>query len=428
MKKRIALTVLITVVFLAGLPLFAGGKTEAQSGQKKIVFMFPYDANSAVTLWHQENVRLYQEAHPDVTIDIISSSTGDEYLTQVTTKMASGDEIDILQGWTLARMEPFAEAGRLMDLQKIFAEDPEFRAFLQDDPLEATTFNGGVYGVPLELAVEGIFYNKAIFREAGIDVPATYDEFLSAIKAIRAAGYIPIGLGNSEPWIGTIPYMMLVERVGGLDVYERTVIEGTGKWTEEPFVLAAEELQKWIGMGAFEPNVNGIPAVEGMARFQNGEAAMFFMGSWSLPTFYEELGDDLGIFNLPSIEGGRGSDAHWLIIPNQAISIGANSKYPEVAADFLKFMLSEERQQKLAKSGLIVTTKVTLSKEEVNPVQADIIEAMGNATGAMYPWDVPMGNALGSELNNATVNFYDGADPMKVLEAFQKVSESERKL
>ncbi|MBK5247529.1 MAG: extracellular solute-binding protein [Peptostreptococcaceae bacterium] len=426
MKRNITLLVLFVACLFVLSPLFASGDMEKASSPKKIVFMFPYDGNSAMTEWHNENIKLYQEAHPDVLIDKISSSTGDDYLIQVTTKMASGDDIDILQGWTLARMQPFAEGGRLASLNPFFEEDPAFRDFLQDSPLEATTFNGEVYGIPLELATEVIFYNKAIFRDAGVSVPSTYQEFLELIPAIRKAGYIPIGLGNSEPWTGTIPYMMIAERIGGLEMYENTVMSARGKWTDTPFVKAAEELQKWITLGAFEPNVNGIPAVEGIARFNNGEAAMFFMGSWSLPVFYEELGDDLGVFNLPTMENGRGSDSHWIIIPNQSMSIGANSNYPEIAADFLKFMLSEERQQKLAKSGIIVTTKVQLSKEEVNPVQADIIKLLGNSTGAMYPWDVPMGNALGAELNNAIANIYDGANPQKVMEDFQRISETER--
>ena len=108
------------------------------------------------------------------------------------------------------------------------------------------------------------------------------------------------------------------------------------------------------------------------------------------------------------------------------MSIGANSKNPEIAVDFLKFMLSKERQTALAKSGLIVTTKVSLPKEEANPVQAQIMDYLAVSTGAMYPWDVPMGNALGAELNNATANFYDGADPLKVLSDFQRVNDTER--
>ena len=426
MKKKIGLIMLVLALILSISSVFAAGKSEMADGQKKIVFMHPYDADSPTMLWHEENIRLYQEAHPDIVFDNICSSTGDEYLTQVTTKMASGDEIDILQGWTLARMQPFAEAGRLYSLNGVFEKDPAFRSFLQDGPLEATTFDGQVYGIPLELAVEVIFYNKAIFREANVNVPTTYDEFLTLIPAIRKAGYIPIGLGNSEPWIGTIPYMMLAERIGGLEAYENTVMNNQGKWTDTPFVKAGKEIQRWISLGAFEPNVNGIPAVEGLARFTNGEAAMFFMGSWSLPAFYEELGDDLGVFNLPAMKDGKGSADHWLIIPNQAISIGANSKNPEIAADFLKFMLSKERQTALAKSGLIVTTKVSLPKTEVNPVQAEIMDYLAVSTGGMYPWDVPMGNALGAELNSATANFYDGADPMKVLENFQKVNDIER--
>ncbi len=421
MKKKLFLVVLVFLMICLALPVFSAGKKEG--GQKKIVFMYPYDSDSPMTVWYQENVRLYQEANPDVTIDVISSSTGDEYLTQVTTKLASGDPIDIMQGWTLARMEPFAKSGRLRDLNTVFANDPEFRAFLQDDPLESTTFDGSVYGIPLELAVEAIFYNKAIFKAAGVDVPQNYQEFLELFPAIRRAGYIPIALGNSEPWIGTIPYMMIAERIGGLEVYEKTVMDGVGKWTDSAFVEGGRELQKWISMGAFEPNVNGIPAVEGVARFSNGEAAMMFMGSWSMPSFYEDLGDDLGVFNLPSIAGGKGSADHWIIIPNQALSLGANTAHPEVAEDFLKFMLSEERQKELAKSGLIVTTKVVLSPQEVNPVQATIVNFLGEATGAMYPWDVPMGNELGAELNNATMNLYDGIDPVKVFNDFQHISE-----
>jgi len=424
-KRKLAACLLIAVLCISA-PLFAGGQTEAGETQKDMVIMFPYDANSPVTEWHNENVELFEQQHPDVNFDIISSSTGDEYLTQVTAKMASGDDIDLLQGWTLARMEPFAEAGRLMDLQPIFDEDPEFRAQLQDDPLAATTFDGGVYGIPLELAVEGIFYNKAIFEEAGISVPKTYAEFVDSFAAIRDAGYIPIALGNTDAWIGTIPYMMLVERIGGMETYEKTVMEGTGSWTDKPFVEAAEELQRWMELGAFEPNVNGIPAVEGVARFQNGEAAMFFMGSWSLPAFIEDLGDDLGMFNLPAMEGGEGSENHWIIIPNQSISIGGNTRYPKASADFLKFMFSEERQMELAKRGLLVTSKVELSAEETNPVQAYLLDALANATGAMYPWDVPMGSNMGAELNNATANFYDGADPEEVLSELQRISETER--
>lgn len=426
MKTWRITAVVLMLCFLTGFPVFSQGSEEAGEQTEKLVFMFPYDVNSPVTEWHQENLDLFVEAHENVEMDKINSSTGDEYLTQVTTMMASGEAIDILQGWTLARMEPFAEAGRLMDLKPVFDADPDFKNFVQEAPLKATSFNGGIYGIPLELAVEGIFYNKAIFAEAGVDVPETYQEFLEAITAIRDAGYIPIALGNTDAWIGTIPYMMLVDRIGGMEVYEKTVMEGTGSWTEEPFIEAAYELQKWMEMGAFEPNVNGIPAVEGIARFQNREAAMFFMGSWSLPAFYQDLGDDLGFFNLPAMADGKGSDKNWIIIPNQSISLSAATEYKDTAVEFLKFAFSPERQEELAKSGLIVTTNVELDPEDVNPLQVEIIDALGKAEGSIYPWDVPLGSTLGGELNNTTRSFYDGADPEQALERLQQITDAER--
>ncbi|NPV54369.1 MAG: extracellular solute-binding protein [Firmicutes bacterium] len=377
--------------------------------------------------WMNENVALFEKSHQNVKFNVISNATGDEYLTKITAMMAAGNTPDVFQGWTLGRMEPFAKAGRLYDLSKEFKKDPKFAAFLQKEPLQSTTFNGGVYGIPATLDGEFIFYNKKVFKKLGLSKPETYEDFLRIINVCKANGIIPIALGNKEIWIGTIPYMMLAERIGGLEAYRATVMEGTGKWTDTPFIEAGRKLQEWIKMGAFEPDVNGIPPEEARAKFINGKAAMYFMGTWEIAGLTSRMGvDGFGIFNLPDIKGGKGSSKHYLIIPNVAFSIGQNSQHKDVAVEFLKFIFSPERQRKFAKLGFIPTTKVSIDPAEANPIQVEALNAFASATGTMYPWDVPLGPALGKELNNTTQLLYAGVSPEKALAQLERIAQSMR--
>lgn len=64
--------------------------------------------------------------------------------------------------------------------------------------LEMFTFNDSVYGLPLNGYVEGIFYNKEIFEQAGVEVPETFDDLVQAVEKLKAAGYTPMALANKD--------------------------------------------------------------------------------------------------------------------------------------------------------------------------------------------------------------------------------------
>jgi raffinose/stachyose/melibiose transport system substrate-binding protein len=383
------------------------------------------DTNNYFYDWMQDNIKLFTEQNPHITFDVTANTCCDNYLTVVTTEMAANNLPDIFQGWTLGRMQPFAEAGRLYDLSEDLAEDTDWSSKLSELNLRATTWDGGVYGIPLEQAVEVIFYNKEVFANHNLEVPDTYDDFLHIVDTLRDNNIVPMTVPNNQPWVGTIPYMMIYDRIAGIEGYEKNVMSKEGSWTEPEFIEAANILQELIERGAFEENVNSISMKESEIKLTEGSAGMYAQGTWSMPNLIRDMGDNVGVFNFPDIDGGKGSKNNWLVLPNSALSISEKSENKEEALEFLKFVFSQDRQLELAKLGYFVTYDVETQEGDLPALNTVILDYLSQSTGSIYPWDVPLGVFMGAELNNTTQSLYTGADPKEVFKRLQEVSETE---
>lgn len=376
--------------------------------------------------WMQENVKLYKEQNDHVDFEVVANTSSDNYLTVITTKMAANDLPDIFQGWTLERMRPFAESGRIYDLSQDINAYPDWQENLPETGLDATTFDGGIYGIPLEMAVEPVFYNKKVFADNGLEVPTTYEQFLNIVDVLSAAGITPVTVPNKEPWVGSILYSTIFERIAGLDVYQKTVMDGEGSWTDEPFIEAGRYIQDLAKRGAFDSNMNSIGMEEAEIKLAEGKAGMYLQGTWSVPSMIERLGDNVGYFNFPDIAGGKGSSKSFMILPNSALSVSNNSKNKEEAIKFMKFIFSQERQLEFAKSGYLTFYKTKIAEGDIPMLNQEILDGLSEATGFMYPWDVPLGVFMGKELNNATQSIYTGIKPEVAFERLQKSADSQK--
>lgn len=375
--------------------------------------------------WMGETIELFKKENPHIEFELMNNTWGDQYLAQITTLMATGRTPDIFATWTSGRMEPFVQAGRMYDLSERLKNDPEFYAFLQEGPLASTTFGGGIYAIPYNLNAEFIYYNKRVFEKLGLSVPTTWDEFINVIEVTRDNGIIPIALGNAEIWTGTIIYMMLAERIGGLEAIQEA-LRGERPWTDPIFVEAGRQLQELIAMGAYEPNVNGIRPEEARGKFMNDQAAMWINGTWDIGTLNYQMGaENYGIFSLPVVPGGKGSIDHHIVFADQAYAIGANSQHKDEAWEFLKFMYSPERQEALVRTGVIPATKVVVDPSTANPRLVEGLNLMAAASGTMFPWDIPLGTYLGTELNKSVQLLYAGESPERVMQQFQRTVEDE---
>jgi raffinose/stachyose/melibiose transport system substrate-binding protein len=257
----------------------------------------------------------------------------------------------------------------------------------------------------------GWWYNKALFAQAGItEPPATWTEFLDDVKALKAAGITPIALGEGDKWPGMHMWAYLVTRLGGKANFEGALLR-TGSFTDAPFVEAGKMIQDLVALQPFQDGFLGATYGDEATAMGNGKAAMELMGQWA-PAVEKDnsadkngIGDNLGFFPFPAVEGGKGAitDA---IGGGNGFAIGKNA--PDAAVDFVKFMTSAENQAALASIGVAIPVVKGGEAGLSDPLM--ILVQKNFAAGEYFQlyYDQALPPAMGSVINDSTQGLFAG--------------------
>lgn len=385
------------------------------------------DPNDYMNKWANENIKLFQEQNPNIKIEFTNTTNGDQYLNKISTEMAANNVPDLFMTWVAGRLEPFVKAGRLAAMNDIINNNTVLKNAFNEGNLSSTTFDGKVYAVPNEASGEIVYYNKELFTANSLEVPKTWDELLNAVKVFKGKGITPFALANKDPWLGTIPYMMIFDRINGPEEYEKTAFNKEKVFDTESYVKTGQYLYQLVEAGAYPKNFNSLEGGEGLEMFKAGKAAMIVSGAWDAPGFIEALGDKLGVFNWVDMPENKGkSTEDYLVTYNRAYAIGESSENKEAAAKFLEFMFSNDRQKILAESGyMIAAQNIDFDKNKLHPVASELSSAFSSAKHPILIWDVMLGQNIGKELNLATQAMLGGADIQKTLERLNTIAKSE---
>ncbi|MHB8062716.1 MAG: extracellular solute-binding protein, partial [Ruminiclostridium sp.] len=192
--------------------------------------------------------------------------------------------------------------------------DPDWKSEFIPDALNDVTYDGSIYGAPFQMLTCGnIFYNKAIFAEAGYsEFPKTWDEYIDCLTKIKGLGYTPISLGNKGLWVANSCYFGTLGDRTATDSWFKGIMANSGaKFTDPDIVLAVEKLQQLEKLGAFNTDMNSIDNSQQRTAFYKGKAASFFEGNWAISDMIvncpKEILDNTEIALLPTIPGSKGA-------------------------------------------------------------------------------------------------------------------------
>src|SRR3984885_16154497 len=125
--------------------------------------------------------------------------------------------------------------------------------------LGAVTFNGKLYGVPIEgTQPVYFFYNKTVFSKLHLSFPTTFSGLLAAVSTLKAHGYAPISLANGDQWPGLMYLEYLTDRVGGPSVAKALQSNAANGWSNPAVTKALEDIQQLVKAGAFQSGYDSL--------------------------------------------------------------------------------------------------------------------------------------------------------------------------
>lgn len=262
----------------------------------------------------------------------IQPATGD-YNQFLGARTASGDLPDMFWLSPYAQVQQFANNDLLMDLS-----DQPFVDEIYDYAMDSCTYDGKVYAYPLRQEFLGIFYNKDLFSQAGIEeVPKTFTDFKAACEKLDAAGITPLSATYKDDWTLNHAFSCLEGATVGDDY--KTWLEGmnTGSGTFETgksgYVFDFMDLMKEYS----GKNFMDADSTAGFSAFASGDTAMLFSGEFSLLNI-PDINPDLpvGLFAVPATDDP--ADAKLDVDVGVTCVISKDTKNPEACLEVLSYL------------------------------------------------------------------------------------------
>jgi raffinose/stachyose/melibiose transport system substrate-binding protein len=233
---------------------------------------------------------------------------------------------------------------------------------------KTVTFDGKVSGIPDQIEEVGLFYNKDLFTENGIEVPNNLGDLESIAKTLKAKGIIPFTLSDKEGWEGGhMLSMSLASRVGA--EAQKDLIAGESDWNTAPVAASINTWKEFVDNGWTPPSANAITYNNANALFYSGKAAMNPTGTWLVQDLASSTKYDIGFIPFPGPKdkgvaiGGLGNGTF----------MSAKAKNPKAALKFMDYLVSPEHGTWAVNQYLIPAYPVSTQNVKTSPLFQQVI-------------------------------------------------------
>ncbi len=427
----------IVIILLFAVTLFLAGcagksKKNRTTADGKTLITFWHTMNREETETLKEMISDYEKQNPDIKIDI-QPVPFDQAQNKYKITAQAGDAPDVFRSeiaWTCEE----AALGYLVNLDDYISEEDK-----KDYMRAPTTYNiyqGHYYGIPQVTDCLALIYNKRLFRDAGVEVPETMDDF------VRVGQKLTIdenGKNAAEPGFDpnkikqwgfyftgkAYDFQPFMWAFGGglLDPEKKEIlINNKGSVAGVEFLIALRD--KYHVVPAKFDLKSSYDNM--MAGFKEGRYGMIFNGPWSTADIltgkeFENDKDNLGIGVIPKGPGGYGSP-----VGGHNYVISRSCPYPDKAYKFIYFLNLPENQEKLALRNNLLPTRN--STYELPAIKSNgIIQSFRSQLNVATNRPVcPQGGLIYNEFNPYLQAAYLGA--MTPQQAMDEVARNWKKL
>ena len=312
----------------------------------------------------------YQDkTYDDVTIDRARNNMDDIYLLNP----------DVIQ--------TLGEENKLIDLSGLSCAEN-----LRDVVKTANTVNGRLVAIPQEIVVYGLFINKDMFDQYGLELPETPEEFLECCRVFKENG-IETPVGANRWWLETFVLAQAYADLyngGNTEAEIAALNSGESKYSDY-MRPGFEFLQEMIDKGYIDAKkayVSEAIEVEG-ADFlaQKTPIVMAYWGAANTETAYGAPDFNMLVIGFPSNRG------RMPVMSMTGLGIGAEAEHAEEAMDTLEVMLSDEALQVYAETNKVISPSKNVEVECIpalkplnDRIQSNVYVLGANANMKLEQW------------------------------------------
>lgn len=281
----------------------------------------------------------FEAEYPDIKVKV-NTFDHEGYKTAIR-NFLTADAPDLANWYAGNRMAPFVEANQFLDVSDVWAENGLSESLHSAE--SAMTIDGKQWGIPYTYYQWGIYYNKDVYEQVGVEPTDNWEEFLGNCAKFQEAGIDCVTTGSKALWpiAGIFDYLSL--RTNGYD-WHMQLTRGEIPWTDDKVKAVFAEWEKLLPYTS--KNHAAIDWQDAVSNVVQGKAANYVMGNFAAATFKDGgmTNDNLGFIQFPTINPDipRAEEA-----PTDTIHIPAGAKNPEDAKLFLAYLARADVQTKM---------------------------------------------------------------------------------
>jgi len=358
------------------------------------------DGETTLTLWsiatesdafHEPYLKAiadFEEAHPGVKIKM-DTFENESYKTKIKSAVAANELPDIFFTWAGGFSADFIATGEVLPLTDYY---DAYKDQITEAALANATYDGVLYGSVTNTPVSLMFYNKKIFDANGLKAPETLDELKDVCSKLKSAGVTPIATSVKDTWVFDMLGDGLTLKSAGPEKTSKSITRQGVVYGGEDFLPAAQALVDLRDAGAFIDGATGISNDEACQEFYQGNAAMYFTGSWMAGSIATDAPnpDDFDCAPIPVINPANAKLTDFMGGGSDTLMVSAATENKELAAQ-AAFEITKGVSKYAFMSGAgIPAWKVDYEANDVSAMTQKIAKYCNEATSFTLWFDTLM--------------------------------------
>lgn len=334
--------------------------------QRSTQIRFAFWGDPAEQTAYQAVADAFMDLHPDIDVAVDYTPGQGDYYRKIASDFAAGAPPDVYLT-NYRQFGQYASAGALAPIQIYLDKSATIaESDFYDIALDAFRFgeSNDLYCLPQNISSLVVYYNEALFENAGVPLPTSgwsWDTFIAAAQALTRD---LDGNGTIDQYgvvVSPSMYRMVsfIWSAGG-DIVD-DLEHPTQLTIDTPLALAG--LEKFVSLGvdgfAVVPPEEEVAAESDQDRFMRGGAAMYIQSRRPVPTLRQIEGFTWNVVSLPII------DQAATVLHSDAWCMAAASEHPEATWSFIEFAGSAPAQLLMAETGRTVPSMIEVSRSPV---------------------------------------------------------------